>query len=967
MRHSRLVAATTTVALSLLGLGAPAAASDPATIAPTGGHRSASAAVGTSTAAEPLVTYGGGDLEPLVPSRVLDTRTGVGAPGGLVGAGGVVSLDVTGVGGVPDAGVGAVALNVTAVAASATTYVTVWPHGAVRPVASSLNLVRGDTAPNLVVTKVGRDGKVDLFNNSGAVHLLADVVGWFPEASSLQPLVPARILDTRTGVGGAKARVGASTTVTVQATGAGGIPTSGVAAVVVNLTGVSPTATTYVTAFPSGQVAPLASNLNLVKGQVRPNLAIVKLGTSGRFSLFNKAGEVDLLADVVGWFPTSSAYGPLTPARVLDTRTGLGAPKAALGAGKTLALTVAGHGGVPSTGVGAVVLNLTGIAPTASTFVTAWPTGQPRPTASVLNLRSGQVAANLVVVKVGAGGAVSVYNNAGSTHLAADVVGWFPTGTTSTTAFALTPGTTMHGPGDLVSVTGDATDGGTVVFAASSDAPAVGGHFVFAGGPASGAGVSGLVTARTANPNGTVSATFSPANLQDLFTDLEIHSSQATPASDASSASSPAGRSMRLTAVPECTVEGGVVAAPSVSFDGMSGQADFSLRELSARLDLRGEVTFTWTVAVTGGFTCSLTLLDGPLGWVGPVEFGWSVDLSASVSNELSTSTSVSIPVRIGFQYDDGDVTDLNSADLSGEATDDEEFSAQVSASLTESLSAKMFGVVGVEIGIGPQLDLAYEPNNGLSCVTLEASLRISVAGVAEKWGLGWSFATAEFVIASKELFRSDGCGGVRWDGSITVDAQWAETRIEGGETAKATQDATYVLGPLVEKVGEEGRGRYATTVSGSAHEDRAYTSGACPSRGDFDATFAGATRQEGIVMFGDPTNGWYAYVDGLDPTPDEEESGTAGGGVTSTWCDGSSYESWATYPGGYWFLAWPQAGVGWPSDDILVDTFTDTDPDPAHLVGTSSFSQVASDGTFDRSRSITFTYDLRLVPITGS
>ena len=964
MRRGRLVAATTALAVGVLGLSAPAVAANPPETVTTGGHRAASASV---AAAEPLVTYGGGDLQPLVPSRVLDTRVGVGAPAELVGAGGVVALDVTGVGGVPDVGVGAVALNVTAVAASASTYVTVWPHGAVRPVASSLNLARGDTAPNLVVTKVGRDGKVDLFNNAGVVHLLADVVGWFPEASSLQPLVPARILDTRTGVGAAKARVGPSRTVAVQATGRGGIPATGVAAVVVNLTGVSPSATTYVTAFPAGQTAPLASNLNLVKGQVRPNLAIVKLGTGGRFSLFNKTGEVDLLADVVGWFPTSSAYRPLTPARVLDTRTGLGAPKAALGARRTLTLTVTSRGGVPSTGVGAVVLNLTGIAPTASTFVTAWPTGQPRPTASVLNLTSGQVAPNLVVVKVGTGGAVSIYNNAGSTHLAADVVGWFPTGTTSTTSFALTPGTTMHGPGDLLSVTGDATDGGTIVFAASSDSPAVGGHVVVAGGPASGPGVSGLVTATTANLDGTVSATFSPANLQDLFTDLEVHTSQATPADSAATpAASSVDRSLQMASEPECSSGGEGVAAPSVSFGGMRGDADFSLRHASARLDLRGEVTLSWTLAVSGGFTCTLTLADGLLGWLGPVEFGWSVDLSASVTNEVSMTTSVSIPVRVGFEYDDGDLVDLNQAELMGETTDEASSTATVSAGLTGSLSAKLFGVVGVAGGLGPQVDLTYEPNNGLGCVTLEASMRISLSAVAEKWGLGWSFATAELVVGPQQLYRSGGCGGVRWDGSIEVDARWAETRIEGGETAEATQNTTYVLGDLVQTVGDEGRGRYATTVSGSAHEDRAYTSGACPSRFDADATFAGATRVEGIVMFGSPTSGWYAYVDGLDPTPDEGETGTAGGGVRTRSCDTDVTESWAQATAGYWFLAWPQAGVGWPSDDILVDTFTDTDPDPAHLVGTSSFSQVASDGTFDRSRSITFTYDLRLVPISA-
>ncbi|MFQ6170582.1 hypothetical protein ACK8HX_03155 [Oryzobacter sp. R7] len=883
-----------------------------------------------------------------------------------MGHGGTISLDVVGRGGVPAAGVGAVVLNVTAVSATSTTYVTVWPHGAVRPVASSLNLVRGETSPNLVFAKVGRGGAVDLYNSSGTVHLLADVVGWFPESSSFQPLVPARILDTRKGIGAPTAQVGAGKTVPVQATGRGGVPATGVAAVVVNLTGVSPTATTYVTAFPSGQPVPLASNLNLVKGEVRPNLAIVKLGTDGRFSLFNRAGAVHLLADVVGWFPTTSAYQPLTPARVLDTRSGLGSPKAPMGPRSTLALTVAGRGGVPATGVGAVVLNLTGITPTTATWVTAWPNGQPRPTASMLNLRPGQIAPNLVVVKVGTGGAISLYNSAGDVHLAADVVGWFPTGTDAQTSFALTPGTTMHGPGDLVSLTEDGSSGGTVVFAASSDAPAVGGHFVRSGGPVSGPGASGRVTARSVFPDGSVSATFEEAPLQDLFTDLEIHTSQAARDVSGTLGAGTDGRVLDAAVEPLCSAGGEGVAAPSVSFEGMRGSADFSLRQASARLDLRGEVRLAWTLAVSGGFTCTVTLADGLLGWLGPVEFGWAVELSASVTNEVSMTTTVSIPVRVGFEYDDGDLTDLNQADLTGQATDEGSSTATISAGLTGSLSAKLFGVVGVKGGLGPQVDLTYAPNSGLTCVLLEASMRISLSAVAEKWGYGWSFATAELVVGPRELYRSDGCGGQRWSGSIDVDARWAETRIGGGETAEATQNITYTLRHLVERVGEQGRGRYATTVTGTGHEDRAYTSGACPSRYDADVTFSGAERSSGIVMFGDPTSGWYAYVDGMDPRPREGESGTAAGGVTSTWCDGSTFEPWATHPGGFSLIGWPQAGLGWPDDDILVDTFTDTDPDPAHLVGTSTFSQATSDGTFDRTRSITFTYDLRLVSVTG-
>src|SRR5262249_59435927 len=69
-----------------------------------------------------------------------------------------------------------------------------------------------------------------------------------------------------------------------------------------------------------------------------------------------------------------SLYFPLVPARVLDTRSGNGAPVAPLGAGASLDLQVTGRGGVPA-GATAVVLNVTVTNPTAQSFLTAWPTG----------------------------------------------------------------------------------------------------------------------------------------------------------------------------------------------------------------------------------------------------------------------------------------------------------------------------------------------------------------------------------------------------------------------------------------------------------------------------------------------------------------------------------------------------------------------------------------------------------------
>ena len=117
----------------------------------------------------------------LVPSRLVDTRS---VPLVAVPAGGVLDVSVLGRGGVPGSGVGAVVLNVTAVDAQSSGYVTVWPSGEARPWASSLNFVPGQAVANSVVAKVGADGKVLLWNafesaSSRPVHLAVDVVGWF--------------------------------------------------------------------------------------------------------------------------------------------------------------------------------------------------------------------------------------------------------------------------------------------------------------------------------------------------------------------------------------------------------------------------------------------------------------------------------------------------------------------------------------------------------------------------------------------------------------------------------------------------------------------------------------------------------------------------------------------------------------------------------------------------------------------
>ena len=107
-----------------------------------------------------------------------------------------------------------------------------------------------------------------------------------------------RVLDTRTSTG----PVGAGGSTSVQVTGIAGVPISGVTAVVLNVTAVFPTRSTFVTAYPNGQARPLASNLNPAAGSITPNLVVVKVGDLGKINLYNETGSTDLIADIAGYY-----------------------------------------------------------------------------------------------------------------------------------------------------------------------------------------------------------------------------------------------------------------------------------------------------------------------------------------------------------------------------------------------------------------------------------------------------------------------------------------------------------------------------------------------------------------------------------------------------------------------------------------------------------------------------------------
>jgi hypothetical protein len=114
---------------------------------------------------------------------------------------------------------------------------------------------------------------------------------------------------------------------------------------------------------------------------------------------------------------------PITPVRVVDTRSGLGGVSGIQPAGSTQTWTIAGSNGVPANAVG-LVGNLTAAAYSASGYLAIFPGGTTWPGNSTVNFSPASSAwANFFVVLFGSGGNVSVYMGATS-HVILDVVGY---------------------------------------------------------------------------------------------------------------------------------------------------------------------------------------------------------------------------------------------------------------------------------------------------------------------------------------------------------------------------------------------------------------------------------------------------------------------------------------------------------------------------------------------------------------
>lgn len=284
----------------------------------------------------------GGEYFPVTPTRIFDQKG--------VNANGEVIVDVVGRGGVPSAGVLAVAVNVTIAGAAGPGYASVSPadyNGSGAPTSLINFQYSGHTVPNFGIIGVGSTGKIKIdltTQTSGSSRVIVDVFGFVAtsgfEGTADQPLTDGarmktvageRIYDSRPS-----ATLGAKQSVEVRVRGNKSVPNNAnVTAVVVNLTGINnpPGNTgTYLTLTPDRVSSSLAeapsSNGNYPAGVTKANLAIVPINDNGSIWVYNRSGKIHVALDVVAYLETggdeTTSTGRIVPLeapfRSFDTR-----------------------------------------------------------------------------------------------------------------------------------------------------------------------------------------------------------------------------------------------------------------------------------------------------------------------------------------------------------------------------------------------------------------------------------------------------------------------------------------------------------------------------------------------------------------------------------------------------------------------------------------------------------------------
>lgn len=232
--------------------------------------------------------------------------------------------------------------------------------------------------------------------------------------------------------------------------GRGEVPTEGVGMVAVNITIVAPDHDTTLTMWPGGEERPTLGNIHARAGETSTAPLLVALGPDGTIDMQLSSGSADVIVDQVGWFttasgvrtapvdetallnplwpPVGSVVRTMEPFSLFDFRHD--APVTAhpdpdpSTHGSVIDVQVAGLGGVPASGAGAVLLDIEVARATVPTILSVWPTGLIRPFITSVTPNLAASTSTTVLTRLGDDGHISIFDYEGSSDLTVRAVGW---------------------------------------------------------------------------------------------------------------------------------------------------------------------------------------------------------------------------------------------------------------------------------------------------------------------------------------------------------------------------------------------------------------------------------------------------------------------------------------------------------------------------------------------------------------
>jgi hypothetical protein len=246
--------------------------------------------------------------KPVTATRVLDTRTGLGAPQAQIANGATLTLQVAGNTSPVPAGAAAVAISLTATREAGAGYMEAYASGSTVTPTTALSYGTNTVASLAGDVPVSAGGKIAITNYGAATDLIADILGYYvPDKSGevYHAITPERMVDTRSGIGGATGALAGGATYPISGGSVRQITTAANPVLALNLTVTQPASNGNLVAYPVNPngTRPGTSNLNWVTGQTIANSALVPGGTGGDISVYNgSAGAIQLIIDCSGFF-----------------------------------------------------------------------------------------------------------------------------------------------------------------------------------------------------------------------------------------------------------------------------------------------------------------------------------------------------------------------------------------------------------------------------------------------------------------------------------------------------------------------------------------------------------------------------------------------------------------------------------------------------------------------------------------